>query len=173
MEALTAAELQFETVGDGVYAVDSGYMGDGIDAIHIVRAGSSAYIVDTGTAASVPRVLSALEALHIPRTMVTHVVLTHPPRSCWRCGRAAGGVADAALVVHPRGARHMVDPTRLVAGSVAVYGEQVFRELYGEITLSSLHGWCRPPTMERLRSATGTSVSTHARTCKAPSLHCR
>lgn len=28
----------------------------------------------------------------------------------------------------------MVDPTRLVAGSVAVYGEQVFRELYGEIT---------------------------------------
>jgi glyoxylase-like metal-dependent hydrolase (beta-lactamase superfamily II) len=40
---------------------------------------------------------------------------------------------EAMLVVHPRGARHMIDPSRLVAGSVAVYGEEGFHRAYGKI----------------------------------------
>jgi glyoxylase-like metal-dependent hydrolase (beta-lactamase superfamily II) len=40
---------------------------------------------------------------------------------------------NATLTVHPRGARHMADPSRLVAGTVAVYGEAKTREMYGEV----------------------------------------
>jgi hydroxyacylglutathione hydrolase len=40
---------------------------------------------------------------------------------------------DARLTVHPRGARHMADPARLVAGTIAVYGEAQARQMYGEI----------------------------------------
>ena len=40
---------------------------------------------------------------------------------------------SANLIVHPRGARHMIDPSKLVAGAKAVYGEQKFKKLYGEI----------------------------------------
>ena len=40
---------------------------------------------------------------------------------------------NAQLVVHPRGAKHMIDPSKLITGASAVYGEQAFNELYGEI----------------------------------------
>jgi hypothetical protein len=40
---------------------------------------------------------------------------------------------NARAVLHPRGAPHLVDPAKLIAGSIAVYGPEVFRELYGEI----------------------------------------
>ena len=40
---------------------------------------------------------------------------------------------NARLVVHPRGARHLIDPSKLVAGAMAVYGEEKFKEYYGEI----------------------------------------
>lgn len=40
---------------------------------------------------------------------------------------------NAKLVVHPRGARHMADPAKLIAGTVAVYGEALFKRMYGEI----------------------------------------
>ena len=40
---------------------------------------------------------------------------------------------NATLLVHPRGARHMIDPSKLVAGTIAVYGEDKFSRLYGNI----------------------------------------
>ena len=40
---------------------------------------------------------------------------------------------NATLVVHPRGARHMVNPAKLVAASRVVYGDALFEQLYGEI----------------------------------------
>ena len=40
---------------------------------------------------------------------------------------------EAQLVVHPRGARHMIDPTALAKGVAAVYGEERAAEMYGEL----------------------------------------
>jgi glyoxylase-like metal-dependent hydrolase (beta-lactamase superfamily II) len=40
---------------------------------------------------------------------------------------------SARLVVHPRGARHMADPRRLIAGVTAVYGEEYVRKMYGKL----------------------------------------
>ena len=40
---------------------------------------------------------------------------------------------NAKLVVHPRGAAHMIDPSRLVAGATAVYGEEEMQRSYGTI----------------------------------------
>jgi glyoxylase-like metal-dependent hydrolase (beta-lactamase superfamily II) len=40
---------------------------------------------------------------------------------------------NASLVVHPRGSRHLIDPSKLIAGAMAVYGEEKFKEYYGEI----------------------------------------
>lgn len=41
--------------------------------------------------------------------------------------------SNARLVVHPRGARHMADPSKLVAGATAVYGPVNMRRLYGDV----------------------------------------
>lgn len=40
---------------------------------------------------------------------------------------------QARLVVHPRGARHMAEPAKLVAGVTAVYGEEYVARVYGDI----------------------------------------
>ena len=40
---------------------------------------------------------------------------------------------NAKLVIHSRGARHMIDPSKLIAGTMAVYGEKKFKQLYGEL----------------------------------------
>ncbi|HEX9189579.1 MAG TPA: MBL fold metallo-hydrolase, partial [Vicinamibacteria bacterium] len=50
----------------------------------------------------------------------------------------AGGAGEmmrrlpgARLVVHPKGTRHMVDPSKLYAGASAVFGEEATRRSYG------------------------------------------
>jgi glyoxylase-like metal-dependent hydrolase (beta-lactamase superfamily II) len=40
---------------------------------------------------------------------------------------------NARAVLHPRGAPHLIDPAKLVAGSIAVYGEAQYQRLYGEL----------------------------------------
>jgi glyoxylase-like metal-dependent hydrolase (beta-lactamase superfamily II) len=40
---------------------------------------------------------------------------------------------NARAVLHPRGAPHLVDPAKLIAGSIEVYGETRYRRLYGEL----------------------------------------
>ncbi len=123
-----------EAVGPGVYAVDSGYVRPGLGAVHIVHAGDAAYLVDTGTHVSVSRTLDALDALQISRDRVSHIVLTHIHLDhAGGAGALMQALPGARLVVHPRGARHMADPSRLIAGSIAVYGEDTFRALYGDI----------------------------------------
>lgn len=40
---------------------------------------------------------------------------------------------NATLLAHPKAARHVINPTRLVSSAKQVYGEEVFAKLYGEI----------------------------------------
>lgn len=122
------------TWGDGIHAVDSGYVRPRLDAIHLLVERGRAAVVDTGTSGSVPRVLEALALLDVPRRavdwiLVTHVHLDHAGGA----GALLRHLPAARVVVHPRGARHLHDPAKLVAGTRAVYGEAEFDRLYGEI----------------------------------------
>ena len=93
-----------------------------------------AAFIDTGTTLSVPLLIKVLEEKGISRKKVTHVMVTHVHLD------HAGGAGilmqefpNAVLVVHPHGARHMIDPEKLTAGTVAVYGEENMRKHYGTI----------------------------------------
>lgn len=46
-------------------------------------------------------------------------------------GVLMGACPDAVLVAHPRAARHLIDPARLVASATRVYGAERFSALYG------------------------------------------
>jgi hydroxyacylglutathione hydrolase len=118
----------------GIYALDSGYLRPSLDAIHLIVEGGRAAVVDTGTNQSVPRVLSALAEAGVSPRQVDWVILTHIHLDhAGGAGLLMRHLPAARLAVHPRGARHMADPAKLVAGVIAVYGEQATRDMYGDI----------------------------------------
>jgi glyoxylase-like metal-dependent hydrolase (beta-lactamase superfamily II) len=109
-------------------------MRPGLAAVHIMQHNGRAAFVDTGTNYSVPYLLAALEELGAPRDTVDYVFLTHVHMDhAGGAGLLIQELPKARLLVHPRGMPHMIDPSLVVAASQAVYGEDEFRRLYGDV----------------------------------------
>ncbi|THF63869.1 MBL fold metallo-hydrolase [Pseudothauera nasutitermitis] len=135
---------------DGIHALDSGYGRPQLAAIHLIVHEGRAAIVDTGTNASVPRVLAVLAGLGVAPDAVDWVLLTHIHLDhAGGAGSLMCALPNARLVVHPRGMRHMADPSRLWEGTSAVYGAERAFALYGRIV---------PVPAERIRPATDGEV---------------
>ena len=130
-EGIGAQATDITALGHEVFQVDTRMAGyDGITAGYLIRADRPC-LVETGTAPSAPVVRDALAQLGIgpgdlATVVVTHIHLDH-----------AGGVGDIAamfpaaqIVVHQRGARHLADPSRLMASARLVYGDALDR-LFG------------------------------------------
>ncbi len=116
----------------GVTTLDTEFLRPGLVGSHLLVEGDRAALIDVGVAKTAPRLLATLDALAIPREAVDYVIVTHVHMDH---GAAAGSLLqalpNARVVVHPQGARHLVDPSKLLAGSNAVYGEAVVRERFG------------------------------------------
>jgi glyoxylase-like metal-dependent hydrolase (beta-lactamase superfamily II) len=82
----------------------------------------------------VPGLLAVLEAKELRPEAVDYVVLTHVHLDhAGGAGEMMRRLPHARLVVHPRGARHMIDPSKLWAGAQAVYGEEAMLRNYGSL----------------------------------------
>ena len=118
----------------GITAVDAEYLRPGQSAAHVIADSGRAAFVDVGTNSSVPYLLAALEELGIARAAVDYLLLTHVHLDhAGGAGALLRELPNARALLHPRGAQHMIDPAKLIAGSRAVYGEERFRRLYGEL----------------------------------------
>ncbi len=120
---------------DSIYTIDCLYAGMPETACaYLVIEGDRATFVETNTTHAVPHLLAKLDSLGIPRSHVDYVIITHV-----HLDHAGGASAlmkvcpNATLLAHPKAARHMVNPQRLVESSKLVYGEENFQKLYGEI----------------------------------------
>ncbi len=121
--------------GSGIYTVDAAYQRDEAVAIHLIHSGDQLALVDTGTNHSIPNASAAIESLGLSWSDVRYIILTHVHLDhAGGAGQMMQRASNAECVVHPRGARHMIDPGKLITGSNAVYGEDTVRQLYGEIT---------------------------------------
>lgn len=119
---------------EGITAVDTEYIRPGLAASHIIQHGGGAAFVDVGTNYSVPHLLAALRELQISPQEVDYVFITHVHLDhAGGAGLLLQSLPAAKLVVHPRGAPHLIDPAKLITASMAVYGEDRYRELYGEL----------------------------------------
>src|SRR5512136_3321565 len=121
-------------VGHGVYLIDTLHLRPGLAASHLVVDSGRAAFVDTGAGPAAPRLLAALDELGIPRENVDYLFLTHVHLDhAGGAGQLMQALPNAKAILHPRGAPHLIDPTKLIAGSIQVYGEALYRELYGEL----------------------------------------
>lgn len=123
-----------QTSNQDIFVVDAEYYRPELASIHLLRSGDSFAVIDTGTTESVTAIETALAELgasfeQVEKVILTHIHLDHAGGA----GALMQKCANATLIVHPRGARHMVDPSKLVAGATAVYGEKEFARLYGQI----------------------------------------
>lgn len=124
----------FTALAHDIYCIDAEYQQAGVAAIYLVLDGDEAAFIETGTSHSMPNVRATLAELGIDGAQVRYVIPTHVHLD--HAGGASAMMREfdaATLIVHPRGARHLIDPAKLIAGTIAVYGEEKYRRLYGEI----------------------------------------
>ena len=125
---------EYVALSHGIYCIDALYIKPQIASIYLLQQADEVVIIETGTFYSVSNVLATLVELGIAKSRVKYVIPTHVHLD------HAGGASEmmkhfdqASLIIHPRGVRHMIDPQKLIAGTIAVYGEEKFNQLYGKI----------------------------------------
>lgn len=121
-------------LGNGVFAIDTGYVRPRFDAAYlIVEAGRAAFI-DCGVNHNLQRMLQALDRVGVAREAVDFIVPTHVHLDhAGGAGALMQALPNARLLTHQRGLRHLIDPTQLWAGASAVYGEDEMERSYGRL----------------------------------------
>lgn len=98
-----------------------------------VLKGDKVTLIETSASPSIPYILKGLEQLQISLEDIEHIIVTHIHLDhAGGAGLLLEKCPNADLYVHPKGARHLEDPSRLIAGARAVYGDQ-FDDLFNPI----------------------------------------
>jgi glyoxylase-like metal-dependent hydrolase (beta-lactamase superfamily II) len=131
-------------IAPGIWQIDTELGGwTELNAVFLVE-GRRPCLIETGPQRDSARVLAALARRGVGAGDLAYVVLTHIHLDH---GGGVGEVADqfpqAQVVCHPKGLRHLADPTRLVAAASMVYGER----------MDSLYGRMAPVAADRLLGA--------------------
>ena len=128
-ECVTALEY-----ADGIIAIDSGMVRPQMTACYLLETESGLAVVETGNNFSTERILSVLAHRGRHLEEVSHVIVTHVHLDhAGGAGSLMQRLPNATLVVHPRGARHMIDPSRLEASARAVYGDEEYEAQHGPL----------------------------------------
>lgn len=117
-----------------IHTIDTGFVRPHFDAAYLVVENGHGAFIDCGTNYSVPRMLRGLSDAGLSPADVDWLILTHVHLDhAGGAGELMAHLPNARVAVHPRGARHMIDPSQLWAGASAVYGEDVMDATYGRL----------------------------------------
>lgn len=118
----------------GIHIIDTGLVRPQFDAAYLIVENGRAAFIDCGTYYAIPHMLAALDQVGLTTEAVDWLILTHVHLDhAGGAGELMTHLPNARLMVHPRGARHMIDPSILWAGASAVYGEAVMEKTYGRM----------------------------------------
>ncbi|MBF8271251.1 MAG: MBL fold metallo-hydrolase [Magnetococcales bacterium] len=142
--------IDIKDLEHGITRIDVHYIRPGLAGSYLVVEQNRAVLIETGPQLAVPRILDALAKKSIPREnveaiMVTHVHLDHAGGA----GLLLEKLPNAKLYVHPKGVKHMIDPSKLLASAMMVYGEERFGKTLGGLTPAPSHRTVTPADEER------------------------
>jgi glyoxylase-like metal-dependent hydrolase (beta-lactamase superfamily II) len=124
----------YTSLGFGITCIDAAYVKPGVACFYLMEEGGECAVLETGTCHSVVFLERLLIDRGIAPEQVRYVIPTHVHLDhAGGAGAMMSIFSEAQLLIHPRGARHMSDPERLILGATEVYGEALFRQLYGDI----------------------------------------
>ncbi|RSK26845.1 MBL fold metallo-hydrolase [Bacillus sp. HMF5848] len=113
-----------------------------IDAYDLKRVGrTGSYVIkddkitliETSASPSVPYILEGLKQLNVNPEDISYIIVTHIHLDhAGGCGLLLDHCPNAKVIVHPKGARHLIDPSKLIAGAKMVYGKE-FEKLFSPI----------------------------------------
>lgn len=126
--------LILEELPEQISCIDTHYQRQGLAACYLIESQGEAAFIDTGTAHNAPLLMQLMAAKGIEANQVKYVIPTHVHLDhAGGSGQLMQQLHEARLVVHPFGARHLIDPSKLIAGATAVYGEERFSEMFGTL----------------------------------------
>lgn len=125
-------------LGNKVVLVDTGFLRPQFASSYIISqrapSGNRLAIIDPGTNFSVPRILATIKDLACDYDQVSYIILTHIQLDMSSgVGLLMQYCPNAKLIVHARGARHMIDPSNLLANAIAIYGESYVEKEFGKL----------------------------------------
>ncbi|MBF0195032.1 MAG: MBL fold metallo-hydrolase [Magnetococcales bacterium] len=118
----------------GITCIDTHYLRPQMAAAYLLVENGKAAFIETGPLLAAQRMMTALSKAglkpeDVDAVIVTHVHLDHAGGA----GELMRQCPNAKLYVHKSGARHLIDPAKLKAGAMAVYGEKLFKASLGDI----------------------------------------
>ena len=128
-DCITALEYE-----GGIIAIDSGQVRPKMAACYLLETDSAVAVIEVGNNDSADRIIKVLQSRGRDVSEVSHVIVTHVHLDhAGGAGKLMRELPNASFLVHPRGARHMIDPSRLEASARAVYGDETFDEMHGSL----------------------------------------
>ncbi|MER3437889.1 MAG: MBL fold metallo-hydrolase [Chloroflexota bacterium] len=118
----------------GLWQLDLGFQGrSGVIAAYLLAGSGELALVETGPSTTLPALEAGITAAGFNLAELTHVLLTHIHLDhAGAAGPLARANATLQVHVHPIGAPHLVDPSRLIASATRIYGDQM-GPLWGEV----------------------------------------
>ena len=110
----------------GVYRIDHGWMGPGFIASYLLTGGEGAALVEAGPASTRDALADGMREAGVEPEALRDVLLTHVHLDhAAGAGMLARVAPRARIHVHPRGAAHLADPSRLLASAGRIYGDRM------------------------------------------------
>jgi glyoxylase-like metal-dependent hydrolase (beta-lactamase superfamily II) len=114
---------QTQQVGDNIFSIDVMDRGKGFTSAYLIR-GEKLALIDCGPTSSADALLAGLQELQIDPLELDYLILTHIHLDhAGGAGYLAEKLPRLKVFVHEKGAKHLVDPSQLVAGAKAYWGE--------------------------------------------------
>jgi glyoxylase-like metal-dependent hydrolase (beta-lactamase superfamily II) len=131
-------------VADGITGIDTRMVGRYlVTSAYLIEAAEPA-LVETGPQTSTDAVTEGLSSLGVEPDDLAHVIVTHIHLDhAGGAGTIAKRYPNATVWVNSKGARHLVDPARLVASTERTYGPARMKAMFGSV---------EPVAAERVRS---------------------